>query len=174
MWHDFWLAFWFFLPAGLANMAPVLASKLPVISRWKTPLDGAKKFRGHRVLGDNKTWRGLCSGAVLAAALGWPIFAWLGLSLDRGNYLLLGAAMGIGALLGDAVESFFKRQFQVAPGDSWFPFDQIDYIIGGLLASLLFVRLPWNIYILVTVLYFGLHLTVSYIGFLLHFKDKPI
>lgn len=168
-----------FLPAGVANMAPVLANKIPVLNQWKTPLDFGKKYQGKRIFGDNKTWRGLITGVVFAGLVALLI-QWL--FVDRYDVLihmhwlsfLIGAWMGAGALLGDAVESFFKRQHNVSSGESWFPFDQTDYIIGGLLFVLPFLRLRPIDYVAIFVMYFGLHLIVSYIGYLLHLKDKPI
>lgn len=44
----------FFLPAGLSNMAPVLINKVPVINRWNTPLDFGKSYKGERILGKTK------------------------------------------------------------------------------------------------------------------------
>lgn len=164
----------FFLPAGLANMAPVLANKIPVWNRWNTPMDFGNKLHKTRIFGANKTWRGLTSGIVLGAIIALPLFNALDLELIRGNYLLLGGAMGGGALLGDAIESFFKRQAAIPAGNSWFPFDQLDYIVGGILCSLPFITLPLANYAVIIAVYFGLHILVSYIGFLLKLKDKPI
>jgi len=40
-----------------------------------------------------------------------------------------------GALLGDIVESFFKRRKGIERGKDWIPFDQLDFIIGVLFLS---------------------------------------
>lgn len=172
-------AFILFLPAGMANMSPVIANKIPGLSKWTTPMDFGMKWRGKRILGDNKTWRGVVFGTFMASLVGlvqYPIL----LKTDRdipiliGFSLASGALMGLGALLGDAVESFFKRRLAVDPGGSWFPFDQIDYIIGGLLLS--WPLIHWNLReaLFVFVVYFGLHLLFAYFGYLLGLKDRPI
>lgn len=163
----------FFLPAGLSNMAPVLANKIPGLNRWKTPLDFGREYRGKRIFGQNKTWRGLLSGTLLGGIAGTLIYSQLDLATTVPAFVI-GAALGAGALLGDSIESFFKRQANVASGDSWFPWDQSDYIIGGLLFSALFIRLELKEYAIIFVIYFGLHLVVSYLGYLLKLKDKPI
>jgi CDP-2,3-bis-(O-geranylgeranyl)-sn-glycerol synthase len=183
------LALWFFLPAGVANVSPILSNKFPVLHRWKTPLDFGKSFRGKRIFGDNKTWRGLLVGVLMATLTIWiqqriwwhssltsDFFDAAGKLMHFGhsNFWLLGTFMGLGALLGDAGESFLKRQLNKPSGESWFPFDQVDYIVGGLLFSLPFVRLTWNGYALVIVLWTGIHLIASYLGYLLKLKDKPI
>jgi CDP-2,3-bis-(O-geranylgeranyl)-sn-glycerol synthase len=82
--------------------------------------------------------------------------------------------MGAGALIGDALESFFKRRAHVKPGHSWFPFDQLDYIVGGLVFLYPFARPSFAVVLWILFLYFGLHLIVSYIGYKLGFKNKPI
>jgi CDP-2,3-bis-(O-geranylgeranyl)-sn-glycerol synthase len=90
------------------------------------------------------------------------------------SHFIIGLSLGFGALLGDAIESFFKRQIGIPSGNSWLVFDQIDYVVGAILFSLPFVQLHTIDYIIVIATYFSLHFVVSYIGYLLGFKDKPI
>lgn len=177
-------ALWFFLPAGLANASPVIANRIPVVNQLTTPLDFGKSYRGKRLFGKNKTWRGLLAGIVIAT-LTVMLQKWLYINNDwlqstitmvdyRTVSLWLGPLLGAGALLGDAIESFVKRQLDVASGDPWFPFDQIDYIIGGILLSSPIVMLPGYINVTILLVWFGMHLSWSYVGFLLGLKDKPI
>ena len=169
------LAFLFFLPAGFSNMAPVFASKLPMVRDWKTPLDFGKSLRDHRVFGANKTWRGLLSGIIAGTLLGLLLYApFFSDDYSLGRFLGIAAAMSAGALIGDAVESFFKRQRGIASGKAWFPFDQTDYIIGGLLFVWPFGVLSWSLVLWIFGIFFGLHLLSSYIGYLIGFKDSPI
>jgi CDP-2,3-bis-(O-geranylgeranyl)-sn-glycerol synthase len=177
--RDILIAFWVFLPAGISNMAPVLAAKLPLIRGFNSPLDFGKSFRGIRFFGANKTWRGLFAGIVMATLTGYVqyyVFTDLHPLSDGPLWIMLvaSALLGAGALLGDAVESFFKRRADVPPGQSWFPFDQTDYIIGGLLLWAPIAQPPVQVVLAIFGLYFGLHLLVSYIGYLLGLKDKPI
>lgn len=173
--NGWWEVFWFFLPAGIANMSPVLAARLPLLRHWNTPLDLGHSWRGARLFGDNKTWRGLIFGTVTAIIVGLIQYRGLGV-LPASNFFIIGAAgaMGLGALLGDALESFFKRRRGIRSGDSWLPFDQLDYITGGIVLVWPFVRLSFEQIIMLFVLYFFLHVIASYIGFLLGFKRKPI
>jgi len=171
-------ALWLFLPGGAANAVPVLASKLPGLRNWQTPLDGGKSFRGRRLLGDNKTLRGVLAGVLtgaIVAGLQHAIGTTAHLpALSLHTALIVGALMGLGALLGDAVESFFKRQRDVRPGSGWFPFDQIDYIIGGLLLSYPLVHPSWQVLVSVIGAWFGIHLVTVYICYLLGIRDHPI
>ena len=72
---------------------------------------------------------------MLSAQYSWA--DWLVQDLDYVGLptLIVGPLFAIGALGGDALKSFFKRQVGIRPGGTWFPFDQIDYIIGGAIAS---------------------------------------
>ncbi len=177
-------AIWFFLPAGLANAAPVFANKIPYLKRWNTPLDFGLHFRGKRIFGKNKTWRGLLSGIVVGSLV--ALLQRYGYNhselLQDITYLnysaihvgLLGGALGAGALLGDAIESFFKRQFGVPSGRSWFPFDQIDYIIGGLLVSSLVIDMPHYRYWIIFAVWFVIHLSAGPVAHALGLKSRPI
>lgn len=170
-----WLAFLLFLPAGVANATPVIANRIPLLNRWKTPLDFGLSWRGKRLLGDNKSWRGLVTGTAIGVVTGIFICNPL---LALGDYAPLPIAvlvwLGLGALLGDAIESYIKRRRNRAPGTSWFPFDQIDYIIGGLLCTMLFGVWDLALATWVLVLFFGLHLLSAYVAYLLGLKAKPI
>jgi len=172
--NDYIAALLFFLPAGVANMIPPIANKIPVLNRWKTPLDFGKTWHNKRLLGANKTWRGLVSGTLAGG-----LTALLVSKLNTNTIVtlapfLVGCLLGLGALLGDAAESFIKRQYGFKPGRSWFPFDQVDYILGGLLIIVPIVRLPLWAGFTILFVYFGLHLLTAYIGYLLKFKDSPI
>ncbi len=185
LYSDILLALWFFLPAGIANVVPIFASRISWLQRFDAPIDGGLTLRGRRIFGPHKTWRGIVCGviaAILTLALqqwlvgrfGWA--AWVAGSIDYAALptVLVGLLFGLGALGGDAVESFFKRQFNIAPGHGWFPFDQIDYIIGGALATALFVRLELRQYVLLIVLWLAVHVIASYIGYRLKLKPRPI
>lgn len=183
--NNLFLGLWFFLPAGLANAAPVFANKIPWLNQWKTPLDFGISIKGKRLFGDHKTWRGLCFGVLISTSccllqqflfIKSPAIRTLVYPLDYAsiNVILLGVLLGGGALIGDVIESSVKRRVDIASGDSWFPFDQLDYIIGGLVLSALVVRLNLLTYMSILVMWFGIHLVVSYIGFLFKLKDKPI
>lgn len=169
---------WFFLPAAIANMAPVFASRLPTLKHWNAPIDGGTSWRGVRLLGDNKTWRGLLSGAVLGGAFGALQYAiYMPYAETLWQTVLLGAVLGLGALIGDSVKSFFKRQKRVPSGKAWIPFDQTDYIFGGLLfaAPLIAHELYTIQLVLMTIIiYGGLHVLVSYIGYRIGYKASAI
>lgn len=115
---------------------------LPVLKR---PLDGGATLRGRRLFGDNKTWRGLLV-AVAASVVGvWiqrdVVGARVGavavVDYAAANPVALGAALGLGAMLGELPNSFVKRQLDVAPGTTargpraalFYLWDQVDMLM---------------------------------------------
>ncbi len=134
---------WLLLPAAAANMAPVFAQHWSLLPALNIPVDFGLTWRGNRLLGDNKTVRGFVVGGVTGLLVG----ALRGAAWQ-------GAAVGLGALAGDAFFSFFKRQLNMAPGTSWKPFDQIDFVVGALAALYFFA--PINLFqIIFSLLLFG-------------------
>ncbi|HEX9504108.1 MAG TPA: CDP-archaeol synthase [Patescibacteria group bacterium] len=182
-WQNIFFAFWFFLPAGLANMFPIFAAHAPFLRHWEFPLDFNITWRGHRLLGPNKTLRGLIIGILVAIVtvaiqkeiyMHWEYLRMLGLNYQMINPVILGFLLGAGALLGDALKSFFKRWLDLPSGDSWFFFDQIDYIFGGILFSYFYQPLNLSQYLYIIVTYFVLHLLFSALGFVLGLKQQLI
>ena len=131
---------YFFLPAYLANMAPVVV--VGHFLRLAGPIDGGHTWRGVRIFGDHKTWRGLVAGVVVGmitfaaqrAVYRLGLLHHLAL-IDYGTLdpLLPGFLLGLGTGVGDAVKSFFKRRVGIAPGASWLGFDQLDFMVGAYL-----------------------------------------
>lgn len=171
MLYLFLISFWYFLPAGIANLTPLLVVKVPGLKNWNAPLDFGKTYHGIRLLGNHKTIRGFVLGIICGTLTCLLQSYFIPVSY---NPVILGFLLSLGALGGDAVKSFFKRRTSIEPGKTWFPFDQIDYILGGLLLSSFYFIPPVSVYLGVFILYFGLHLFFSYLGFLLHFKLEPI
>jgi len=130
---------WLFLPAYVANMSPVFVQGW--FDRLAIPIDGGRSFRGTRIFGDHKTWRGLLAGIVVGTAI-YEIQRWIhaagflaGLALldYADDPLLPGFLLGLGTGVGDAVKSFFKRRVGIPPGASWLGFDQLDFFAGAYL-----------------------------------------
>lgn len=182
---DILFALWFFLPAGIANATPIFMAKVPILRNYNAPIDFRLTYHGKRILGEHKTWRGLISGMLAATLVLWiqqiavRHTGWAGTFTSDVNYavlptFILGPLFGFGALAGDAIESFFKRQRGTPPGEGWFPFDQTDYIIGGAIATAPFVHLRLMLYVILLLIWLLAHIVASYIGYLLNLKERPI
>lgn len=149
------------LPAAIANIAPVLAARYGWLPTLNRPLDGDFTFRGKRILGPHKTWRGLITGVAAGALAGFFL-----------GSALLGAALGAGALAGDAVKSFLKRQLNIAPGKPWPLLDQIDFVIGALVVAWFIFPLTL-VHVVTALIIFGVGSYVtSYIGVNLKIKKS--
>lgn len=183
--QDILFAVWFLLPAAVANAVPVFAAAIPFLKKYNAPIDGGKTWRGHELLGPHKTWRGIIAGIIVATLILWlqvtltEHFEWARYIANGVDYhtlpiIILGPLFAIGALGGDAIESFFKRQRNIKSGGSWVPFDQLDYIIGSVLVSLFFVILSPLQYLWIFIIWFLMHIIASYIGYRLGLKDDPI
>ncbi len=172
----------FFFPAGVGNATPVFIAKIPFLKKFNYPLDFNLKFRGKRILGSHKTIRGLLFG-VLFAILTMHLEYYLlqeqinklaPFDYNQANLTILGGLLGLGAIVGDFVKSFFKRRVGIKPGASWIPFDQIDYILGGIIFSLLYIQMPIIYYILIFISYSIIHPISTVIGYYIKLKDSPI
>ncbi len=176
-------AIWFFLPAGLANMAPVFAAKIPGLRSLNLPLDFGFAIKGKRILGDHKTVRGLLSGIVvgiLTVYLQTKLYTdyqsvrdMVSIDYVKINSVLLGVLLGGGAIIGDSVKSFFKRQWNIASGEAWLFFDQIDYILGGIAFTIFYYPLSWPQYLCIIIIFIALHIAVTHVGYWLGLKPKP-
>ncbi len=121
---------WFILPAWVANSAAIDVSGLPVLKRFGTPVDFGMAYRGRRLLGDGKTWRGLVCGTLAGGACAHLQAIWAPAGLYHMT-AYTGLLLGFGALMGDMVESFIKRRMGMDRGHPLFLMDQLDYVFGA-------------------------------------------
>ena len=144
-----------------------VAHALWMRSRWaarlRMPIDAGVVWRGRRLLGDNKTVRGLVMLPLAAGAA----FALLGLAretLPSGlvaglwpwqytELFALGAWAGLCFMLGELPNSFYKRRRGIAPGtvpaagaERWLclALDRIDSTAALLLGLALVAPLHWH------------------------------
>ena len=171
------------LLGGVSNMAFV---KMPRLDRLKRPIDaGLCAADGRRVLGDNKTWKGLVGMVVLTAAwstvidqairgMGWP------LPHAPFDATLMGALFGLAYCLAELPNSFVKRRLAISPGKngagwlgSFFVLvDQTDSVLGCLLIAMVLVPIPWIDAIAIVACCSVLHLCVNRVLFHLKLKNQ--
>lgn len=143
----------------------------------KRPIDGGRKWRGQRVFGHSKTWRGPVLVAAGAAAV-WALQqralpGWAALAGLPGPWFA--ALAGFVAELGELPNSFVKRQLGVAPGATargplaalFYVADQIDVILGWWLVLAWVVPDPLPAFLLSLVLGVAFHPVVTLIGYAL-------
>jgi CDP-2,3-bis-(O-geranylgeranyl)-sn-glycerol synthase len=158
-------AVWIILPAYVANMTACAFG-------GGRPLDFTRSFfDGRRVLGDGVTVKGTAAGAIFGTLTGI-------LQSFFSRYTLLfsfnlGFLLAFGALLGDLVESFFKRRLNLTQG-SPLPFlDQLDFIFGALILSFPLLDLSVSKILIIILITPILHFSTNYIGYKLNLKEVP-
>jgi CDP-2,3-bis-(O-geranylgeranyl)-sn-glycerol synthase len=127
---------WFFLPVlGAAALhGPVL--RFDWLQPLKRPIDAGRTWRGRRLLGDNKTWRGalvMSTGPLLATVV-LHRAEWYRRRLPvEANPLLLGTILGVSTVAGELPNSFLKRRLGIAPGTqrnaALSVLDQADFVL---------------------------------------------
>ncbi|MFW5745946.1 MAG: CDP-archaeol synthase [Nanoarchaeota archaeon] len=163
------------LAGGFANMMPVLVQHVNLLAY---PVDGGKKWRGKRILGENKTWRGLLSG-ILGGVIGMLVISFF-LSLIGSAQLSLpaviigGALIGIGTMLGDMLFSLVKRQVGIAPGKPFIPFDQLDWILGAWTCLGVVIGWSWQALLVLVMIFGPLHIAVNYAGYIFGLRKTKI
>lgn len=151
-------------PAYLANMAP------PFLKYWK----GWNRPISRRWLGEHKTVAGLLLGVMVALVAAWAqsVIDWGGSLVAYDDWPLIGLALGIGALGGDLVKSLLKRARGIAPGQSWMPADQLDFVVGALIFAWPWARLGWlDVTTLVVVSFVG-DIAVNQAAYRLKIRDS--
>ena len=152
-------------------MSPAFFNKINFLNH---PVDFNKKIFGKRVLGKNKTFRGIFFGVIIAIIIAYLQYL-LNLKnvnlISYDNFILIGFLLGFGAMFGDLVKSFFKRRADIAPGKPFIPFDQIDHVVGALLLLSLNYNITLNIFILALIITFPLHIIVNHIAYKLRLRN---
>lgn len=181
MWGLVVTTLYLFLPAYAANMAPVVATRWNVLPALARPVDGSVRFIGQPLLGPHKTLRGIIAGlvagvltALLQAFLADRFYFWEDLTLfpyAERSALLWGLLLGGGALAGDLGKSFVKRRLGIPPGNRWFPWDQIDMVVGALLFGALLFSFPWLVILTVLVVTPLIGLLVNLGSYMLNVKE---
>jgi CDP-2,3-bis-(O-geranylgeranyl)-sn-glycerol synthase len=148
---------------GLANGAPIIATKLFGAS-LDAPLDLGIKLRdGAPLFGDSKTIRGVAA-SIGCTALAAPL---LGFDWE------VGAGFAAASLSGDLLSSFVKRRLKLEPHAEAFGMDQVP---EALLPLLLFKAqlglTPLEIVVLV-VAFVLLAVLLSQLLFRLNIRDRP-
>lgn len=176
-------ALYLFAPLLVASAISGIVLRFDLLSALKRPIDAKWMFRGRRLLGDSKTWRGVAVavvGCVVTVAVQKYLLVGVldGIALvdyRHTNELVFGFAMGAGAMLGELPNSFVKRRLGLAPGAAprgvlaivFYVWDQIDVLTTAWPALCLWVHPTPLVVAMSCVLGLGLHPAVSVVGYLI-------
>lgn len=177
---------------AITGFYQVLWLRSAMSQKLSVALDAGRSFRGKRIFGDNKTLRGVIPFVPLCVLM----FATMGslLSIPTANFLsaidwnlrpqewsLVGLIAGSGYVLGELPNSFIKRQLDIKPGEMasgrlskplLFVVDQVDSVIGVLVALSLFYYVSPLQWLLVLVLGFVVHYAFNVLLYWIGFKSR--
>ena len=195
LWHLFLKTFYFGTPIIFAALIHGFILKYNWLNGLKKPMDCGIKVHGKPLFGANKTWRGL-----VVSVFGTVVFAyvhyWLYLAspfferLSIVNYdlvcpLYIGLALGVGMILGELPNSFFKRQLGIGAGEQQSDlkgflfriYDQLDLLTGAWLLMLFVphfsVRQNLDVVFFSIFMTLVLHILIAYIGYALGMRKTP-
>lgn len=163
-WREFLTISYLFSPLLIGLTAHGFAIKFGWFSSLVKPIDNEKTFRGKRIFGANKTYRGLVA-VGLGTALGFTIQTFILhryeifqrlelLDYSSTGVILNGFLIGISAMLGELPNSFIKRQIDINPGATtdgilslfFYILDQIDYLLGVWILLTFFIGISvWRV-----------------------------
>lgn len=169
------VALYVILPAYLPNSAAVIVG-------GSRPIDGGRDWRGARILGDGKTWRGTIGGILAGTGLALilnVVRGVIGIGFLPEFTFVAALALSTGAMLGDIGASFIKRRSGRERGAAFPGLDQLDFLIGAIVMTVLLAGgWLWNVLGMRGIVFLLLvtpvvHLTANRIGFRLGLKDEP-
>ena len=175
-------AFYLLSPLLASSALSGLVLRFDLVRVLKRPIDGGRGFRGHRIFGDGKTWRGVVvavTGCIATVAVQKYLLRpphWLVVvAYERIDVIVFGAAMGVGAMVGELPNSFVKRRLGISPGASarglpsvvFYVWDQIDLLTTLWPILFLWVRPRVLVIAMSFALVMTLHPAVSLIGYLI-------
>jgi hypothetical protein len=156
--------------------------KLGWLRSLARPIDAGLRLRGTRLLGDNKTYRGVAVVA-LGTAAGVALQVVLHhvgvapnvevLDYSGPGVIALGLGLGAAAMLSELPNSLLKRQLGIAPGAAggglrgvlFYVLDQVDMLVGvwvllGLAIGITAARVLWSVVFL-----FIAHQVLTVVGY---------
>lgn len=175
----------------LAGVAQTAWFKSASSARFAGPIDGGRTFRGRRLFGPNKTWKGFVvmvpAATIVFFALGSfanvvPAISAGLWQLTSGAWALLGFIAAMGFMLAELPNSFIKRQLGVDAGGApagaltrklSFVVDRLDSILGMLLAVTLTVPTSWQVWAFVLLIGPVIHWCFSVALYWLGVKARP-
>lgn len=183
LWTEILRVLWLSVPVVAAALVHVAVIRFRLFPALVRPIDGGRSWRGARLFGDHKTWR----GAVVMIGVSALVMPLQGLArapglelFDYGAHSLfaVGALLGLGFVLGELPNSFLKRRAGVGPGErggaGFVLLDQIDSIVGALLLLCLVQVPPLSTWIVALILCSLLHVAVNGVFVLAGLKERVL
>lgn len=174
-------AIYFYLPGAFANMGATFGRFIPFFKDLTQPVDRGIKYRGIQLVGDHKKLGSFLFGALFGILFAlFKVFVldnyfqdFLLLEQSPMKNMILYTIISFGAVTGDLIKSFFKRQLKITPHSAWIPFDEIDHTTTSLLLVKIFFPISWLAISTIIFIYLFLHAGANVLGFLIGVKKVP-
>ncbi|MDD5417087.1 MAG: CDP-2,3-bis-(O-geranylgeranyl)-sn-glycerol synthase [Candidatus Aenigmarchaeota archaeon] len=179
LWTEFIRALWILFPAFAANCFPTF---IRVYGIKGHPIDFGKSYKGNRLFGEGKTIEGFSLGLVagfLVALAELGLYPYLNAYANQFDVslssltILICFLIPLGALTGDLIKSFFKRRLGIQRGGKLMGFDQLDFVVGTIIFTSLFIDYTLLMVIWMFLFSFVIHRMSSIIGYILKIKREP-
>jgi len=146
-----------------ANGAPIISHNV-LGNRWAWPVDnGIKLGDGQRLLGNSKTWRGLCSAVCITTIVAFFL----------GIKPLTGTLFGVIVMAGDLLASFIKRRLGYVESSRARGFDTVPES----LLPVWLLKEPLELHLIDMALVVGLFFLIEEFGspilYKLHIRKQP-
>ena len=104
---------------------------------------GAKKLAPH--ISPKKSWWGVIGGCLTGVLVSWGLSALGWLRLDVAHAMCFGAVLSVVGVLGDLVESMWKRYFSVKDSGHLIPghgglYDRLDSTIFAIVCAVVYLE----------------------------------
>jgi CDP-2,3-bis-(O-geranylgeranyl)-sn-glycerol synthase len=173
---------WLILPSFFANSSALLVG-------GKYPMDFYKEWRGERVFGKGKTWRGFFGGIFFGSLLGflqeysaihYISFIVPPFSYDIYQATLIIITMSSSAMIGDLLGSFIKRRLKYKSGSNLPIIDQLTFLFFTLFMLLIVTPsfffeyfFSLEIFLILIIFTYIIHRAANIIGYLIGKKGVP-
>lgn len=175
-------------PAILAAIFHMFFVRFNWLCFMKHPLDFGRQFRGQRIFGDNKTFRGVFVMVLLSVFFTYSVKFFAGayptirpyVMLDFSSYtpLFYGLLYGLGYSLAELPNSFLKRQMNIEEGKRGsiinIILDQADSVLGCFLLLLPFADFTFTFMLLGVFVLTLVHLFFNYTLYILGLRKNPL
>lgn len=170
VWLPILQSLWFIFPAYASNA-------LPILIRGRHPIDFGAHLGKQRLLGDGKTIEGALGGIIFGILIGWlqmsghsQLPSELGLAKFTMELIVL---LSIGAILGDIAGAFIKRRLGIARGYPAPLLDQLDFLVGALIAASAVIEVSKPMAIVLLIVTPMIHMATNRVSFWLKMKKVP-
>lgn len=182
-------ALYLFAPLLVSAALSGLVLRFEWLRILRRPIDHGVTFRGRRLFGDSKTWRGVVVavvGSIGTVAMQQSLRAYVSAALQVLDYgrldpVWFGCAMGAGAMIGELPNSFVKRQLRIPPGGTtrgwravvFYVWDQFDLLTGAWPLLLCWLRPSILLVTMSFVVALAVHPLVALVGYAIGARRSP-